>query len=141
MQLRHNQGFTLIEVAISIGILSFGLTAILLVYLTSLRWAEEVRIDLTGLHSARGALYNASHLTDAKGVPLGCKNTDVVAEGWVNDYYVVRASQKKAMPVEMNSLGEYYEVRVQLYYGGNQDDGRLVQELGTDILVPAGYAP
>lgn len=143
MQLLKNKkdGFTLIEVAIAIGVLSFGLTAILIVYLTSLRWAEEIRIDLTSLHSARAAIFDAAMLTDESNVSLGFTNTDAMAEGWMNDYYIVRTASPQVIDPGLSAVGSYYEIKVQVYYGGNSDTGRFVQELNSEQFVPSGYAP
>ena len=143
MRLRNTNrsAFTLIEVAISIGILSFGLTAILVVYLTSLRWAEEIRIDMTSLHMARAAVYDAGVLTDKDDVGKGYDNSDTPAEGYVNDYYVVRTFVEDPLPGMVSSIGRYVTVNVEVFYGGDKDTGRPVQNIECDQFLLSGYKP
>ncbi|MBN2711427.1 MAG: prepilin-type N-terminal cleavage/methylation domain-containing protein [Planctomycetes bacterium] len=48
MKTRCNQGgFTLVEIAVSILVIGIGFTSILSVFAVGLRWAQEVRQDLT----------------------------------------------------------------------------------------------
>lgn len=142
MRLKQRRAFTLIEVAMSIAILSFGLTAILVVYLTSLRWAEEIRIDMTSLHTARAAIYDAGVLADENDVSLGLTNTDSPAEGWVNGYYIIRTyTEEPWSSAGLSSLGKYVDVNVKVYYGGDNLRGRLVQDVYCEQFLLSGYNP
>ncbi len=138
---RTSEGFTLIEVAMSIAILSFGLTAILIVYLTSLRWAEEIRIDLTSLHSARAAIYDAGVLTDEFDVSAGFDNSDTPASGYVNDYYIVRTYTEDPFATGLATAGTYVDVEVKVYYGGTDLTGRLVQTINCSQIIHSDYNP
>ncbi len=144
MMMRGDKGFTLLEVALSIGILSFGLTAVVSVYMLSLSWAEEIRIDLTALQSGRAALYDAGILLTDADASAGYDNNDDVASGYVNDYYIVRTyddATKVNVPDVTDKLGLYVEVHVKVYYGGNDQDGELVQELFSHQIIHTEYDP
>lgn len=125
----------------SIAILSFGLTAILVVYLTALRWAEEIRIDMTSLHSARAVIYDAGILTDENDINLNMKNSDTPVEGFINDYYVVRSFTDEGLDPKLSSIGQYVKINVKVYYGGNQLTGQLVQDINCSQFLLAGYNP
>ncbi|NRA39624.1 MAG: type II secretion system protein [Planctomycetes bacterium] len=139
--------FTLLEVALSIGILVVGLTGIISVYMVSLSWAEEIRVDLTALQTARIVLADATILTDENDLPQNFDNRDTEAKGWVNDYFAVRTfdeAESVDLPGAGNgvgSAGEYVKVRVQVYYGGNDEDGLLAHELFCHQIILPEYKP
>ncbi len=136
---RSRAAFTLLEVALSIGILSFGLTAVVSVYMLSLKWAEEIRIDLTALQSGRIALFDAGVLMKKDFSPAGFTNNDSVAKGYVNDYFIVRSFDNEVnLPTGM---GKYVDVHVKVYYGGNDEDGTLAHEIFAQQIVHADYNP
>ena len=64
----NRSGFTLLEVALAIGVLVVGITAVVSVYMVSLGWAGEIRVDLTALQTARIVMIDAGVLTDDDGV-------------------------------------------------------------------------
>ena len=101
----QQQGFTLLEVALSIGILSFGLTAVVSVYMLSLKWAEEIRVDLTAMQSGRVALFDAGVLLDKDDNPANFNNRDELAKGYVNDYFIVRSYDKSQSVTLSNKMG------------------------------------
>ncbi len=138
---RLESGFTLIEIAMSIAVFAFGLTAVIVVYMVTLRWAEEVRIDLTALQSGRAALHDCSILRNYQGQPLLLDNRDAEAKGWLNNYYIVRncfLSDGITLP---DNYGLYVDVVVKVYYGGTDEDGRLVHQLHSQQIIPGEYAP
>ncbi len=143
-QKRHSinrQGFTLLEVALSIGILSFGLTAVVSVYMLSLKWAEEIRVDLTALQSGRIALSDAGILLDKDDNSANHSNRDEIARGYVNDYFVVRSYDKSESVALPNKMGEYTAVSVKVYYGGDDTDGVLAHEIFCHYIIPESYKP
>jgi type II secretory pathway pseudopilin PulG len=140
-QRRQRQAFTLLEIALSIGILAFGLTAVVTVYMVSLKWAEEIRVDLTALQTARVALYDAGVLLNDDDTPTSFSNRDEEAKGWMNDYYVVRTYDKSEAINLPNNGGLYTHVRVKIYYGGNDKDGQLAHEMVSHYIIPKAYLP
>ena len=134
-------GFTLLEVALAIGVLVVGLTAIVSVYMVSLGWASEIRIDLTALQTARIVIADAGVLADEDGVALGHTNRTSEASGWVNDYYVVRTFDVTETETLPNNGGDYIKVQVQVYFGGDANDGTLVQRLFSHQIVLKEYNP
>lgn len=138
---RLRAGFTLLEVALAIGILSFGLTAVVSVYMLSLKWAEEIRIDLTALQSGRVVLFDAGILRNEDYTSAGYTNRDERAEGYVNDYYVVRTFDKSAAVTLPGGMGEYVPVHIQVFYGGDDQDGMLAHELFCTQIIHQEYSP
>lgn len=138
-RVRHQSGFTLLEVALSIGILAVGLTAVVSVYMLALGWTEEIRINLTALKTGRAVLADAGILMDENRNPLNKSNRDTEAKGWVNNYFVVRKyDDSKSFNLAKNA-GKYVEVEIQVYAGGNDDDGLLVHEIFCHQILPSGY--
>ena len=137
----QRQAFTLLEVALAIGILSFGLTAVVSVYMVSLKWAEEIRVDLTALQSGRIALFDAAVLLNKDDSPASFTNRDTVAKGYVNDYFIVRSYDKSASVILPNKMGEYTKVSVKVYYGGDDTDGVIAHEVFCDYIIPEAYKP
>ncbi len=141
MRHRNRSAFTLLEVALSIGILVVGLTAVVSVYMVALGWSEEIRVDLTALQTGRIVLADAGVLADKNDVPLGLTNKDSTAKGWVNDYFVVRSFNPAETTTLPNGAGDYTEVRVQVYYGGNDSDGKLAHQLFCHQVILPEYNP
>ncbi len=131
--------FTLIEVALSLAVLVTGLTAIISIYMVSLQWVEEIRIDLTALQTGRIALADAGVLMDKDNNRLGQKNTDTTSKGWINDYYIVRSVETPSYPNFPGSAGKYLRVTIQVYYGGTEEDGLLAHEFSVDQIMPKEY--
>lgn len=138
---RHGSGFTLIEIAMSIAVFAFGLTAVIVVYMVTLRWAEEVRIDLTALQSGRAVLRDCSILRDKQDQALLLNNREPEAKGWVNNYYFVRSYSLADAIVLPDNYGLYVDVVVKVYYGGTEVDGRLVHQLCSHQIIPGAYLP
>ncbi|NRA37423.1 MAG: hypothetical protein HRU15_04740 [Planctomycetes bacterium] len=133
----NRAAFTLIEIAMSIGILTFGITAVIAVYLTALKWAEEIRVDLTAMHSGKACLFDASLLFDGSNSPA--RNDDAIASGWVNDYFIYRTVDTGNAINIINNGGKFSEVTVQVYYGGNNTDGRLIHSITVPQILPSTY--
>ena len=137
----RTSGFTLIEIAMSIAVFAFGLTAVVVVYMVTLRWAEEIRIDLTALQSGRAVLRDCSILRNKNDEPLLLNNRDEDAKGWINGYYFVRhysAADGISLP---DNYGLYVDVVVNVYYGGTEVDGRLVHQICARQIIPGEYLP
>ena len=141
MRLKLRSAFTLLEVALSIGVLVVGLTAIVSVYMVSLNWAEEIRVDLTALQTARVVLADAGVLTNKDDTNAGCDNPDTEAKGWVNDYFMLRSYDPALTTTLPNDAGDYVQVRVQVYYGGDNTDGQLAHELYCHQIILKAYNP
>lgn len=139
MRTHHRSAFTLIETSLALGVLTFGLTAIVAVYMVSLQWIEEIRVDLTALQTGRIVLADAGVLADEDGTALGLSNLDTEAKGWVNDYYVVRSVEKPSYPNFDATAGTYLRVRIQVYYGGNDEDGLLSHDFYCEQIMPPEY--
>lgn len=138
---KRSSGFTLLEVVLSIAILTVGLTAVVSVYMVALSWVSEIRIDLTALQTARIVMVDAGVLTDESDVSAGFNNRSVKASGWVNDYFVVRTydpAQAVSLP---NNGGDYVKVVVKVYAGGDENDGALAQHLFCHQIIPKEYLP
>ena len=133
--------FTLLEVALAIAVLSVGLTAVVSLYMVSLKWAEEIRIDLTALQSGRMALNDAGVLMNDDYSYCGHSNADAEAKGYVNDYYIVRSYDKSKISTLPNNAGEFGPVVVRVFYGGNDEDGLLVHELHSTQIIHRDYKP
>lgn len=138
---QSKSAFTLIEVVLSLAVLTAGLTAIVSVYMVSLQWIEEIRVDLTALQTGRAALADASLLMDENNIRLGHSNTDNEAKGWLNDYYVVRTVETPSYPNFPGSAGEYLRVRIQVFFGGTDEDGVMAHDFYSDQIMPAEYKP
>lgn len=134
-------GFTLLEVVLSIAILTVGLTAVVSVYMVALSWVSEIRVDLTALQTARIVMVDAGVLTDEDDVNAGFNNRDVKASGWVNDYFVVRSYDPSRTITLPNGGGDYVETVVKVFAGGNENDGALVQQLCCHQIIPLEYMP
>lgn len=140
-QFKTRGAFTLLEVALSIGVLMVGLTAVISVYMVSLGWAEEIRVDLTALQTARIVMADAAVLTDDKDVPAGYTNRDPEARGWINDYYVVRSFDPAAVETLPHNGGDYVKLEVKVYYGGDDSDGMLAHRLFCHQVLLKEYNP
>ena len=132
--------FTLLEVMLALAVLVTGLTAVISIYMVSLTWIEDIRVDLTALQSGRVALVDAGALRSKENVPLNKGNLDLVAKGWLNDYYIVRTVKQPTDKVHPATAGTYVTVRIQVYFGGTDEDGLLAHDFSCDQIVPAGYA-
>ncbi len=139
MYYSKRSAFTLIETTLALGVLIFGLTAIVSVYMISLTWIEEIRIELTALQTGRVVLSDAGVLKDKQGSFKNASNLDATASGWVNDYFVVRTVEKPSYPKFDSSVGTYLRVRIQVYFGGNDEDGLLVHDFYSEQIMPAEY--
>ena len=140
MNLRNaRSAFTLIEATLALGVLTFGLTAVVAVYMISLTWIEEIRVDMTALQTGRIVLASADVLTDKDNDPAGYNNLDTVAKGWVNDYFVVRTVEEPSYPNFDKTVGTYLRVRIQVYYGGTEEDGLLAHDFYCDQIMPPEY--
>ena len=136
---RHRKGFTLLEVALSIGILAVGLTAVVSVYMLALGWTEEIRVNLTALKTGRAVLADAGILMDENRKPLNKSNRDTEAKGWVNNYFIVRKYDDSKSVSLGNNAGKYVEVEVQVFSGGDDNDGLLVHEIYCHQVLPSRY--
>ncbi|MFW5830412.1 MAG: type IV pilus modification PilV family protein [Planctomycetota bacterium] len=133
---RLRAGFTLIEVAVAIGLLAIGLAAVTSVYLTGLRWAEESRSLYTGTETGRQVLLEAGLLSDTPqaAISAGHSNGDTAASGWLNGYFVLREEvDREDLPA---SAGILQTVRIRVYAGGDDRSGRLVQDMIGSVLLP-----
>ena len=139
MRSRQRSAFTLIEVTIAIAMLAVGLTAVVSTFLMALDWSSQVRIDLTALQSGRIAITDATLLTDHNDVPLTHRNDDEEAKGWLNGYFIVRNCDPSEIELLPNNGGQYLTIRIKVYYGGDDEDGRLVQELIGRQILPMSY--
>ncbi len=131
--------FTLLEIALAIGILSIGLTAVVSVYMLALSWTEEIRVNLTALKTGRAALADAGILMDKKRNPLDLSNSDAEAKGWANNYFIVRTIDTSKSVTLDNDAGTYVEVKVEVYSGGDDTDGLLVHQIFCHQILPKGY--
>jgi type II secretory pathway pseudopilin PulG len=138
-QRNNRSAFTLIEVTLALGVLTFGLTAIVAVYMVSLSWIEEIRVDLTALQTGRMVLADAGVLSDKDDVPSGYSNLDATAKGWVNDYFVVRTVEKPSYPNFDSTVGTYLRVQIQVYFGGTDEDGLLAHDFYCEQIMPSEY--
>lgn len=141
LYLRRSDAFTLLEVALAIGILAFGITAVVTVYMVSLKWAESIRVDLTALQTGRVVLFDAGIISDKDGTPSGLSNRDELSKGYVNDYFVVRSYDKSKAIALPPGMGDYVQVRVQVFYGGTDADGKLAHEVFCSQIIPKSYLP
>ena len=141
MRSQQRAAFTLLEVALAIGVLVVGLTAVVSVYMVSLNWAEEIRVDLTALQTARVVMADAGVLTNKDDTNAGYSNRDTTAMGWVNDYFVLRSYDPAQTTVLPNNGGNYVHVKVQVYYGGDNTDGQLAHELYCHQILLTAYKP
>ncbi len=139
--MRRVSAFTLLEVMLALAVLVTGLTSVISIYMVSLTWIEEIRVDLTALQSGRIALVDAGALRAADNKPLNQSNLDIQAKGWLNDYYIVRTVKRPTHIIHPLSAGTYITVRIQVYYGGTDEDGLLAHDFSCDQIIPAGYAP
>lgn len=138
---RHRQAFTLIETTLAMAVLIIGLTAIVSVYMVSLQWIEEIRVDLTALQTGRVVLADAGVLMDDNNDRKGLSNLEPEAKGWVNDYFVVRTVETPPYPLFDSTAGKYLRVRIQVFYGGTDEDGLLAHDFTSEQIVPKEYNP
>ena len=138
---QQRSAFTLLEVSLSMGILIVGLTSIVSVYMLTLSWVDEIRINLTALKTGRIVLYDAGVLMDDEGTRLTFNNLDAEAKGWVNNYFVVRTVDVASQQTLPNNAGSYVDVHVTVYAGGNDDDGTLTHEIFSKQFVNGDYGP
>ena len=132
-------GFTLLEIALSIGILSIGLTAVVSVYILALSWTEEIRVNLTALKTGRAVLADAGILMDKNRNPLDLSNRDEEAKGWANNYFMVRSYDPSESIALDNDAGLYIKVKVEVYTGGDDTDGLLVHQIFCHQILPREY--
>ena len=71
----------------------------------------------------------------------GFTNRDAHAAGWINDYYAVRTFDPSETVTLPNSSGAYTKVEVQVYFGGNSDDGTLEHRLFCHQILLEEYKP
>ena len=138
---KHRLGFTLLEVMLALAVLVTGLTAVVSIYMVSLQWIEEIRVDLTALQTGRAVLADAGILTDRDHARLNHSNKDAEAKGWLNDYYVVRTTEEVVRPNFPVSAGTYLHVRIQVYFGGTDEDGILAHDFTCDQIMLEEYNP
>ncbi|NRA36989.1 MAG: type II secretion system protein [Planctomycetes bacterium] len=140
---KSTTAFTLIEIALSLAILITGLTAVISIYMVSFQWIEEIRVDLTALQTGRVIMVDAGLLMDENDARLEKSNLDASAKGWINDYYVVRTVETQTVPgfTASDKAGTYITVRIQVYYGGTDEDGLLSHDFSCDQIIPYGYVP
>ena len=131
--------FTLLEVMIAISMLAVGLTAVVSTFLMALDWSSQVRIDLTALQAGRIAISDATLLVDRNENPLSFRNDAEEAKGWLNNYFIVRTCDPSERELLPNNGGTYQLVRIEVYYGGDDEDGTLVQHLTGRQILPPGY--
>ena len=136
---QQRSAFTLLEIALAIGILSIGLTAIVSVYMLALSWTEEIRVNLTALKTGRAVLADAGILMDEQRNSLGFSNGDAEAKGWANNYFIVRTIDTSKSVALENDAGTYVNVKVEVYSGGNDSDGLLVHQIFCHQILPKGY--
>ncbi len=139
MRLKSIEGFTLIEIVLAMAVLGLGMATVMTVFMTSLRWAEEVKLDLTALQAGRIALYDAGVLHDQTNTPLGFKNDEAEVKGWLNTYYIVRTVPTTRKHTINQKGGDFVEVAVKVYYGGDDTTGELVHHLIMQQIIPDGY--
>lgn len=139
MRFRSDQGFTLIEIVLAMAVLGLGMATVMTVFMTSLRWAEEVKLDLTALQAGRIALYDAGVLYDNNLQPLNFKNDVAEAKGWLNTYYIVRSIDAARTVNIIKKGGDFVHVDVKVYYGGDDATGELVHHLQMQQIIPDGY--
>lgn len=135
---QHRSAFTLLEVAVSLAILTIGLTAATSVYITGLRWAAEARQNFTGMETAQQVLRHPDILRDARvgGALCGFDQDTDEAAGWLNGYFITR-KRHSADDVNVTSGGgSLRSVSVEVYAGGTKEDGELVQVVETRLWVP-----
>ncbi len=74
---RVKNGFTLIEVAVALAVLAIGLTSILAVITTGLRWSGEIRSgNMAAMMVRAAAVYDVTATDSSFGsTPNGCKVT------------------------------------------------------------------
>ena len=137
---RSRAAFTLVEVMLSLVVLVSGLTSVVSLYMVSLSWIEEIRVDLTALQSGRIALVDAGALHGSDGTALNQGNLDAEASGWLNDYYIVRTVTRPPEVEHPSSARTYVRVRIQVYYGGSESDGLLAHDFSCDQIIPVEYA-
>ncbi len=125
---RCDDGFTLLEVAFSIAILVIGTTAAIGMYMTGLKWSEQVKCNSTAPITANGvAEYPNIFLHDARNTGPFAYTAD--SEGWVNGYYAVRTvlSKNEIQDISGSPTGGYEcEIDVDIYHGGDKGTGALV---------------
>lgn len=136
---RSRSAFTLLELMLAISMLAVGLTAVVSTYLLALDWSSQVRIDLTALQAGRIAIADATLLTDEDDNMLSFRNDDELAQGWLNNYYIIRTCNPSDVELLPNNGGKYITVRVKIYYGGDEEDGRLVHHLIGRQILANGY--
>ncbi len=140
-QIFRKSAFTLIEVALSLAVLVAGLTAVISIYMVSLQWVEEIRVDLTAMQTGRIVLADAGVLMDKDDNRLGLKNTDPEAKGWLNDYFILRTVTTPAISHFDSSAGRYVTVRIRVYHGGTDQDGVLAHDFHCDQIILKDYNP
>lgn len=132
--------FTLLEIAVSIGILTVGLTAVVVVYYTGVRWAHDAKVDYSAYATARSVYENASILKNHPDFPENttAHNLSDECKGYINGFYVVRTITNKT---ELASkAGTITEVEVQVYDGGTDANGEHVAQFTGKLYVPYAYA-
>ncbi|NRA40273.1 MAG: type II secretion system protein [Planctomycetes bacterium] len=132
--------FTLLEIAVSIGILTVGLTAVVVVYYTGVRWAHDAKVDFSAYSTARSVYENASILKNHPDFPDSAQahNLSDECKGYINGFYVVRSITKET-ELE-NKAGTITEVEILVYDGGTDANGEQVAKFSGKLYVPYAYA-
>ena len=130
--MKQRSGFTLIEVAIAIAILAAGSTACITMFITGLKWTEEVKINASAAFTAQSVI-NAPQVFEED-----ARNKDAPylftkdSKGWINGYYAVRTVSDLETIVDRNgsATGGYVaNITVYIYHGGDESDGELVYSI------------
>lgn len=126
-------GFTLIEVAISMAILTIGITAAVAMIMTGIKWSTDIKINETALHTCNAVLQDvtAFELDERNAASTYSSNT-TSAEGWLNGYYVVRTINSVQTISDSNggsTGGNEIDVTISLYHGGDKDSGEIELEV------------
>ena len=136
--MRHNQGFTLIEISTAILVLVVGMVSALTLIMTGLDWGKDVRYQTVAIETVRAALYDADIIED------GQPHTAAEVKGYVNGFYVVRRSgagtDEIGGPINSDLSGDFTDVELEVYAGvlpGNDEtSGTLVWKVSSKIYHP-----
>ena len=142
---KQQSAFTLLEIAISIGVITIGLTAAVMVYFTGVRWANDAKVNYSAYTTARAVYNNAAILKTDPSFDAAeeADNLQDSCKGYLNGFYVVRTitSRSDVGVLTAGNAGTMTDVRINVYDGGTDIDGEEVVELHARLFVPAGYGP
>lgn len=132
MNKSHTNGFTLIEVALSIAILAAGSTACIAMFVTGMHWMTIAKCNSTAPSTAQ-AVAETPQVFNADPRNTGGPYTYTIdGEGWVNNYYAVR-TVSNVTPLNDASAsptgGYIVTVDVDIYHGGDKDTGDIVYNI------------